>query len=300
MTRRQIVAESYGHAQCLRRSSEDSMLKERVPELGSRSRMAALYLMLMFGAASFIALFVAIDRLVAYGAVVSQLMVASWVSLAQYYSMRYLVYQIRRKCREDGVLPGWVLPAEFALILAPWWACLIHPLMVGGELLLPSWVAVPVGLVVIVSSALLRRPAILGGFTFAHSLSIYLFFPEHGSRVSGGVYSYLRHPAYAMGIYMSLGFAILRNNLPAILVALIFAAQHSLVIRLEDKELVERFGDQHRRYVKETPAIFPRFHDLGDFTRLLFLGRESSEDRVLQGTNKKQGSSSRTNMQDPA
>jgi len=250
------------------------LLKEKVQEFRNAWRMRALFVALILGLLAFIGLFWWLDHLLTYGALVSQLIVAAWLSLAQYYSMRYLVYEIRAKCREDGVLPAWVLPAEFALIFAPWWACLIHPLIVGGELLLPSWVAVPLGLVIIVSSVLLRRPATLGGFTFAHSLSIYLFFPEHGSRVSGGVYSYLRHPAYAMGIYMSFGFAILRNNLLAIITALIFAVQHSLVVKLEDEELIERFGDEHRRYIRETPAIFPRLKNLRGFAKFMFLGKE--------------------------
>lgn len=250
------------------------VLKEKVPEFNNPWRMAALYVILILSLLAFIAFFWRLDRLLTYGALVSQLTVAAWLSVAQYYSMRHLVHRIRVKCKETSILPGWVLPAEFALIFAPWYACLIHPLLVGGDPLLLTWVAVPLGLLIIFSSLLMRRPAILGGFTPAHSLSIYLFFPEYKSRVSRGIYSYLRHPSYAMGIYICFGFALLRNNLLAILTALTFAIQHSLVVKLEDEELIERFGEEHRRYIKGTPAIFPRLKDIGGFTKLLFLDRK--------------------------
>lgn len=252
-------------------------LKEKVPELRTPWRMAASFVILILSTLAFITLFWRLDRLLTYGPLVSQLIVAAWLSVAQYYSMRHLVYRIRVKCKETGTLPRWVLPAEFALIFAPWYACLIHPLLVVGEALLPSWIAVSLGLLIIFSSLLMRRPAILGGFTLTHSLSIYLFFPEDGSRVSRGIYSYLRHPSYAMGIYICFGFASLRNNLLAILTALIFAVTHSLAVKLEDEELIKRFGEEHRRYISETPAIFPRLEDLGGFARLLFLGEVLSK-----------------------
>ena len=249
------------------------VLKEKVPEFRNPWRMAALCVILILSTIALITLFWRLDRSLTHGAPVSQLIVAAWL----YYSMRHLVYKIRVKCKETGVLPGWVLPAEFALIVAPWYACLIHPLLVGGKALLPSWIAVPLGLLIIFSSLLMMRARARAGFTPAHSLSIYLFFPEYGSRVSKGIYSYLRHPAYAMGIYICFGFALLRNNLIAILTALIFAIQHLLAVKLEDEELVERFGEEHRRYVSETPAIFPRIKDLGGFARLLFWGEDLSK-----------------------
>lgn len=72
-----------------------------------------------------------------------------------------------------------------------------------------------------------------------------------------------------VGIYICFGFALLRNNLLAIITALIFAVQHSLVVKLEDEELIERFGDEHRSYIRETPATFPRLKNLRGFAKLL-------------------------------
>ena len=88
-----------------------------------------------------------------------------------------------------------------------------------------------------------------------------------------GIYSYIRHPCYAMAIYVCLGLGILRNNLSAILTALIYTIPIFFEIQLEDKELIERFGEEHRRYVKEIPAIFPRLRDIKKFFKFIILGK---------------------------
>jgi hypothetical protein len=54
----------------------------------------------------------------------------------------------------------------------------------------------------------------------------------------------------------------------AILVSLIFLIPLLTAIYLEDKELVERYGDVHREYIKRTPAIIPWRKPL-DFLRLM-------------------------------
>ena len=98
-----------------------------------------------------------------------------------------------------------------------------------------------------------------------------MVFPEEGRRVSSEVYSYIRHPMYAGDLCMASGFAVLRNNPLAVLTALISFIPFLVEVRLEDEELIERFGEEHRRYVEEVPAIFPRFRDLGNFLKFLFI-----------------------------
>jgi protein-S-isoprenylcysteine O-methyltransferase Ste14 len=95
-----------------------------------------------------------------------------------------------------------------------------------------------------------------------HDLTIYMVFPEEGRRVSSEVYSYIRHPMYAGDLCMASGFTVLRNNPLAVLTALISFIPFLFEVRLEDEELIQRFGEEHRRYIEEVPAIFPHFRDL--------------------------------------
>jgi len=61
----------------------------------------------------------------------------------------------------------------------------------------------------------------------------------------------------------------MRNNLLAVLAALIFVIPNILEIRLEDAELIEQFGGEHRLYVGKTPALLPHCRDLGGLLRLV-------------------------------
>jgi protein-S-isoprenylcysteine O-methyltransferase Ste14 len=214
-----------------------------------------------------------LDHSLQYRALISQFILAIVVCALLYFSMRSLLYDIRIKCKRIHFLPNWVLPLQIAFIFAPWFVLLIHPLLVSGNILLPWEVAIPLALFIILYGLLICRPVRASRFSLAHSWSIYLYFPEEGTRVCKGIYSYIRHPGYAMVIYVCLGLGTLRNNLSAILTALIYAIPIFLEIQLEDKEIIERFGEEHRCYVKEIPAIFPRLRDIRKLFKFIILGK---------------------------
>ncbi len=248
------------------------VLKEKVPWFGKTWGTAILLASLILPLLAYLALFWWLDHLLPYGPLINQLVLAIMLCAICCFAMRRLIYDIRAECKKTHVLPNWVIPLMFALIFAPWCALPIHPFMVSGNALLPLWVAIPLGSLIIVFAMLMYWSTMRAGFSLAHGLSIYLLFPEEGTRVSKDIYSYLRHPGYAMLIYTALGFALLRNSLLAILTALIYVIPNLLEIKLEDEELIERFGEEHRRYIKKTPAIFPRLRDVGKFLRLIFSG----------------------------
>jgi hypothetical protein len=64
----------------------------------------------------------------------------------------------------------------------------------------------------------------------------------------------------------------------AILVALIFLVPILTAIYLEDNELVERYGDVHREYIKRTAAIIPWKRPLGFFKLMLQFRQEIEDD----------------------
>jgi len=65
------------------------------------------------------------------------------------------------------------------------------------------------------------------------------------------------------------GFAFLRNNVMALLTALIFLIQILIEVRFEDSEIIERVGEEHKEYIKNTGALFPH-KNVGTFLKLLF------------------------------
>ena len=100
-----------------------------------------------------------------------------------------------------------------------------------------------------------------------HGLGIYMIFPEEGSSVTSDIYSYIRHPMYTRDLFLTVGLALIKNNLVAIIIALM-----SFIIgaMMEDRELIRRFGEPHLQYINKTPSFFPYPRNIRKFFRFLF------------------------------
>lgn len=81
-----------------------------------------------------------------------------------------------------------------------------------------------------------------------------------GKLVTGGPFSVVRHPTYLAHTMMFLGvFLITGVTAVGIITILDFVVINSLVIPLEDRELLERFGKEYVQYKEKVPGFFPRF-----------------------------------------
>lgn len=154
-------------------------------------------------------------------------------------------------------------------IFATWFACIFHPLLIGGQAILPFWLAIVIGVFLIIFRPLTTLHIRKSGFdVVGHGLGIYTVYPEEGTAVSSEIYSYIRHPMYLGSICAALAFAFFRNNPIALLTALIFLMP--LVAGwLEDREMIERFGNEYKKYIKNTGGLFPR-KNIIRFLKLLF------------------------------
>lgn len=83
----------------------------------------------------------------------------------------------------------------------------------------------------------------------------------HGARgglVTGGPYSYVRHPQYSGLFLVMIGMLI---QWPTIITAAMFPVLIFVYYRLskrEEREMMELFGDQYRIYIEKTPMFIPR------------------------------------------
>lgn len=84
--------------------------------------------------------------------------------------------------------------------------------------------------------------------------------PEEGGRlVTEGPFSVVRHPTYLAHTMMFLGvFLITGMAAVGIITILDIVVINSLVIPLEEKELLIRFGDEYERYKGKVPGFFPQ------------------------------------------
>lgn len=150
-------------------------------------------------------------------------------------------------------------------------AGIFHILIVQGRALFPLWLAIICGIFFIFMRFIFEWHLRNSGFNeIGHGLGIYMLFPEEGERIRSDIYSYIRHPMYAGDLCLAIGFAFLKNNIFAFIIALIAFIPFVVAMKSEDKELIKRFGENHKRYIKETGAVFPRLKNVGKYLKFLF------------------------------
>jgi protein-S-isoprenylcysteine O-methyltransferase Ste14 len=77
--------------------------------------------------------------------------------------------------------------------------------------------------------------------------------------VTTGVYSRVRHPRYVGALSAVLAYALFTNYLAVYVISFVFLLGLPLIIRLEEKELRERFGEEYEEYCRRVPRFLPRF-----------------------------------------
>ena len=94
------------------------------------------------------------------------------------------------------------------------------------------------------------------------TVKILLGFPEvskegyPGKLLTEGIYSKIRHPRYLEMMVANIGSALVVNMLGVyIIVALLIPALY-ITILLEERELIDRFGDDYVEYSKSVPRFF--------------------------------------------
>lgn len=77
--------------------------------------------------------------------------------------------------------------------------------------------------------------------------------------VTSGPYRWVRHPLYTVGSSMFIAFGMMADNwFIALLGILAFIAMAARTPK-EEANLIEKFGDEYREYMKRTGRFFPRF-----------------------------------------
>ncbi|MDQ0114902.1 protein-S-isoprenylcysteine O-methyltransferase Ste14 [Paenibacillus harenae] len=76
--------------------------------------------------------------------------------------------------------------------------------------------------------------------------------------ISRGIYRWVRHPSYTGGILIFMGIAMSINNWLALIVnVLLIAGAYLYRIRIEERALMNYFGEAYKDYMKRTWKLFP-------------------------------------------
>lgn len=88
---------------------------------------------------------------------------------------------------------------------------------------------------------------------------------ETSELLRNGPFALVRHPRYLMVLIGIVGWAMICNFSGVYVVSALSALGFLLVIHLEERELVERFGDDYRAYQREVPALIPNAQSFGAY-----------------------------------
>jgi protein-S-isoprenylcysteine O-methyltransferase Ste14 len=72
-----------------------------------------------------------------------------------------------------------------------------------------------------------------------------------------GIRAHIRHPVYLGHLCEILAWSLGSGLLICWLLTAFAIATGAIMIRMEDKELERRFGEEYRRYHSQTPALIP-------------------------------------------
>jgi len=100
---------------------------------------------------------------------------------------------------------------------------------------------------------------------------IYVYYPEESTLQNHEIYSILRHPTYHALMLFFIGGLFLRFSIYSIIYFLIFIIGIKIHLKfVEEKELIQRFGDSYKKYRENVPALLVRFKDLKKYFSFIF------------------------------
>ncbi|MFX1483561.1 MAG: methyltransferase family protein [Promethearchaeota archaeon] len=142
-------------------------------------------------------------------------------------------------------LPGMLAPASFVLKI-----CVSVVLLLIGVLLIVRALQV---------------------FGIDYITVVYLYFPEESELQEHEIFSVIRNPTYSGALFIGLaGTFFTFTVLSFMFFAVLLIGFYLHVYLVEERELVQRFGEPYSEYRKQVPAFFARPRNLRKLFRFLF------------------------------
>lgn len=87
--------------------------------------------------------------------------------------------------------------------------------------------------------------------------------PTSGTRkehklVTNGIYQYIRHPLYTFGSSLFISFGMMADNWFIALLGILAFVAMAVRTPKEEANLIEKFGDEYREYMKRTGRFLPK------------------------------------------
>lgn len=82
---------------------------------------------------------------------------------------------------------------------------------------------------------------------------------QQGRLLQDGIYGVVRHPRYLSAGVSTIANAFFINYSGLYILVLLLVPVGYLMIVLEERELIERFGEEYRKYQRAVPRLIPRW-----------------------------------------
>lgn len=136
--------------------------------------------------------------------------------------------------------------------------CMERRVLLGGDLG-TSWPLVAAaGVCAVLAMAIARKRGRLLTFGVLAGLPELSSDRYPGRLLTQGIYARLRHPRYVEVVVGVLAYALFANHVGTYVLWLLLLPTLLLVVRLEEKELHERFGAAWDDYARRVPRFVPR------------------------------------------
>ena len=124
----------------------------------------------------------------------------------------------------------------------------------GAGIFLPFWATVLGAIAMLVGFAIRTWALVTLGQFFTMPITI----RDDHRLIRAGPYRWLRHPAYTGGMLIAIGLPLVLGTLIGFLVAVIAClVVYVYRIRIEERALTARFGDEYRSYARTTWRLIP-------------------------------------------
>ncbi len=76
--------------------------------------------------------------------------------------------------------------------------------------------------------------------------------------ITDGIYARVRHPRYVQLLIALAGYALIANHLASYIVVALWLPAIHVIVALEEKELLDHFGESYANYCLRVPRFLPR------------------------------------------
>ena len=162
------------------------------------------------------------------------------------------------KVRVLGFREDWAVIPYFVLLLIGFIASIIDFVYVRMMVFQVVWVIIGIPLLLFGGAIrfLPRRSLVKAGFGSIWKTPFLQIVEDH-KLVTDGYYKHIRHPIYLGEIGRALGWAIILSSLYGLVFMTIGLAFLLIRIDIEEKMLIEAFGEEYKEYQRNTKKLIP-------------------------------------------